>query len=332
MAGKVTLGAVNRLTAQRGHFEMVAALVRIASTLVGSRRVSYYEATAAPEEGRDPTIRDFLNPQRHIDPAEMRLLLRASRTRKSVRGTVDGLLTVVHPVQGQDGNGALLAFRVRRYLPAAHRELRKLLAVYRNFQLLHDRIERDSLTGLYNRQTFGEVISRLIHPGRAYRQRRKDKEHGYWLGMLDIDYFKRVNDEHGHLIGDEVLVLFARLMRESFRYEDRLFRYGGEEFIVILEGVSRENAFQALERFRVAVETYPFPQGTRLTVSVGFAEIQFGILPSELIDRADRALYYAKNAGRNRVCGYEDLVARGELRQIEYPSYKNVHLWMNAGS
>jgi diguanylate cyclase (GGDEF) domain len=331
MAGKVTLGAVDRLTAQRGHFEMVAALVRIASGLVGSRQVSYYEVTAATEGGQAPMVQDFLNPERQIAPQEMKLLLRAFRTRKTVRGTVEGRLTVVHPVQGHDGNGALLVFRVRRYLPAAHRELRKLLAIYRNFQLLHDRIERDALTGLYNRQYFGEVVARLIHPGRAYHQRRKDKEHGYWLGMLDVDYFKRVNDEHGHLIGDEVLVLFARLMRETFRYEDRLFRYGGEEFIVVLEGVSRESAFQALERFRLAVEAYPFPQGIRITVSAGFTEIQFGALPSEVIDRADRALYYAKNAGRNQICGYEDLVARGDLRQIEYPSHKNVHIWVKTG-
>lgn len=329
MGGKVTLDAVARLTGQRGHFEMVAALVKIASKLVGTRRIAYYVVTAA--EGV-PVVRDFLAPERKIPPPEMKLLLRSLRSHRAVRGAVDGQLTVVHPVQGPANDSGLLVFRVRRYVPAAHRELGKLLAVYRNFQLLHDRIERDSLTGLYNRQAFGEVITRLIHPGRASRNRRKDRDHGYWLGMLDIDYFKRVNDEHGHLIGDEVLVLFARLMRETFRYEDRLFRYGGEEFIAVLEGVSKESAFQALERFRVAVEAYPFPQGVRLTVSAGFAEILFGALPSEVIDRADRALYYAKGAGRNHVCGYEDLLAQGLLRQIEYPSHKHVHLWLKAGS
>lgn len=330
MAGKVTLDAVAKLTGQRDHFEMVAALVKIASKLVGTRRIAYYVATAV-EEGGGAAVRDFLASERAIPPDEMRLLLRAYRSSRIVRGTVDGRLTVVHPVQGSAGDGGLLVFRVRRYVPAVHRELRKLLGIYRNFQLLHDRIERDSLTGLYNRQAFGEVITRLIHPGRASRNRRKDKDHGYWLGMLDIDLFKRVNDEHGHLIGDEVLVLFARLMRETFRYEDRLFRYGGEEFIVVLEGVSRESAFQALERFRLAVEAHSFPQGIHLTVSAGFAEIIFGTLPSEVIDRADRALYYAKNAGRNRVYGYEDLLGQGKLRQIEYPSHKNVNLWVPVG-
>lgn len=329
MVGKVTLNEVTRLTGQRGQFEMVAALVKIASRLVGTRVVTYYLATAAAEGG-SPVVRDFLGPERQIPSSEMKLLLRALRSRRTVRGTVDGQLTVVHPVQGYAGDGGLLVFRVRHYAPAAHRELRKLLAVYGNFLSLHDRIERDSLTGLYNRQAFGEVITRLIHPGRVSRSRRKDKDHTYWLGMLDIDHFKQVNDEHGHLIGDEVLVLFARLMRETFRYEDRLFRYGGEEFIVVLEGVSHESAFQALERFRLAVAAQPFPQGVHLTVSAGFAEILFGSLPSEVIDKADRALYFAKNAGRNQVCGYEDLVANGQLRQIEYPSHKNVHLWLKA--
>lgn len=330
MGRKVTLDAVATLTGQRGHFETVAALVRVSSKLVGTRLVTYYVVTAAMEEGASPGVKDFLAPEREIPSAEMKLLQQAIRSRRQARGMVDGHLTVVHPVQGAEGSSGLLVFRLRHYVPADHRELAKLLVVYRNFQLLQARIERDNLTGLYNRQAFGEVITRLIHPGRASRSRRKDRDHSYWLAMLDIDYFKRVNDEHGHLIGDEVLVLFARLMRESFRYEDRLFRYGGEEFIVVLEGVSRESAFQALERFRVAVEGYSFPQGVHITVSAGFAEILFGVLPSEVIDRADRALYYAKGAGRNHVSGYEDLLAQGRLRQIEYPSHKHVHLWLKA--
>ncbi len=118
-----------------------------------------------------------------------------------------------------------------------------ILRIYRNFQGLLDYSERDTLTGLLNRKTFDESFLKAMAepcaaagagvagerpPGTAARAR------SYWLGVIDIDHFKRVNDNHGHLIGDEVLLLLARLMRSSFRFHDRLYRFGGEEFVVLM--------------------------------------------------------------------------------------------------
>jgi len=133
--------------------------------------------------------------------------------------------------------------------------------------------------------------------------------------VLDIDHFKRINDAFGHLYGDEILVRFARLMRETFRATDLLYRFGGEEFVVIY-GVDREDAGEApLERFRVAIERHPFPGG-RVTVSAGHARIADSTPISTLIDRADVALYYAKTHGRNQVCGWERLVKEGKLDSV----------------
>ena len=91
-------------------------------------------------------------------------------------------------------------------------------------------------------------------------ERRANTKTGYWLGVVDIDHFKRVNDGFGHLIGDEVLVLVARIMRQSFRHYDRLYRFGGEEFVVLLRGGDEEDAKAAFERFRTNVESYLFPR------------------------------------------------------------------------
>jgi len=125
--------------------------------------------------------------------------------------------------------------------------------------------------------------------------------------MLDIDFFKRVNDEFGHLYGDEVLLLFSGLMKKVFRDNDFLYRYGGEEFVVLLQTSTLKESAVALERFRSAVEAYDFPQVGKITVSIGFVQMKAGELPSSTLDKADKALYYAKEHGRNQVCSYQML-------------------------
>ena len=124
----------------------------------------------------------------------------------------------------------------------------------------------------------------------------------------------------GHLFGDEVLVHFARLMNTSFRPYDDLFRYGGEEFVAILQNVEMEKALSILERFRHAVERYDYPQVGQKTVSIGVVQIAAGQMPSTLLDRADKALYYAKQHGRNRICAYEHLVTSGQLQESDVSS------------
>ena len=134
-----------------------------------------------------------------------------------------------------------------------------------------------------------------------------------WLGVIDIDHFKRVNDSYGHLIGDEVLLLMSRLMRSSFRFDDRLYRFGGEEFVVLMRCADGDAAAQAFERLRHNVERHLFPQVGRITVSIGFTELKAGDTPNGAFERADKAVYFAKQNGRNRLCDHDELVARGLL-------------------
>jgi diguanylate cyclase (GGDEF)-like protein len=135
----------------------------------------------------------------------------------------------------------------------------------------------------------------------------------YWLGVIDIDHFKQVNDQHGHLIGDEVLLLLSRVMRSSFRFLDKLYRFGGEEFVVLMRCHSEEDAQRALDRLRTNVANHLFPRVAHVTVSVGFTDVRSGDTPPAAVERADLAVYYAKHHGRNQVRSHAALVREGEL-------------------
>jgi diguanylate cyclase (GGDEF)-like protein len=194
-----------------------------------------------------------------------------------------------------------------------------VLRIHRNFQGLLDYSERDTLTGLLNRKTFDNSFMKISAAQQAAAAELADDRRGagpsvgHWLAVVDIDHFKRVNDNFGHLIGDEVLLLLARLMRGSFRFSDRLYRFGGEEFVVLVRCADHAAAAMVFERLRANTEHYAFPQVGRLTVSVGFTEVKPGDTPSGAFERADKAVYYAKSHGRNQVRSHAELVSGGEL-------------------
>lgn len=198
-----------------------------------------------------------------------------------------------------------------------------VLRIYNNFLGLLDYSERDTLTGLLNRKTFDESFLkaagevRLSVNDRQHEQERRQSfdTSGYWLGVIDIDHFKSVNDRFGHLIGDEVLLLLSRLMRGSFRFHDRLYRFGGEEFVVLVRCPDEGAALQAFERLRRTTAQYVFPQVGRITVSVGMTRVRPGDTPSSAFARADRAVYHAKSAGRDQVCSHAALVEAGLISE-----------------
>ena len=132
--------------------------------------------------------------------------------------------------------------------------------------------------------------------------------------MIDIDFFKAVNDSHGHQIGDEVLLLMARLMNASFRFHDRLYRFGGEEFVVLMRCDNARDAGHAFERLRRNAEAHVFPRVGHITISIGFTQLMPDDAPTDALERADRAVYFAKANGRNQVQHHAELVARGRLQ------------------
>lgn len=170
-------------------------------------------------------------------------------------------------------------------------------AVKRRETDLRDTASRDSLTGLYNHGMIELLLEREI--------KRKRRSGGpVCFVMLDIDHFKTINDSYGHQAGDEVLRKIASLMNEAIRGGDSLGRYGGEEFAVILDAKDEDEAGRFCERVRAAVEATQFPYADkeiRLTVSLGYVCASADGAPYDIIRRADRGLYDAKNAGRNAI-------------------------------
>lgn len=169
----------------------------------------------------------------------------------------------------------------------------------RLYTKIEDMALKDGLTGLYNQRAFQSFLTKLFP---------KDQQEQLSLIILDIDFFKHFNDTNGHLLGNQVLIQLASVITSSIREHDVAFRFGGEEFVVLLPNTTKLQASEIAEVLRKNVEQTEFPSGGnqpggRLTVSLGVST-STGIAAStsyELFDRADKALYEAKDKGKNRV-------------------------------
>jgi diguanylate cyclase (GGDEF)-like protein len=159
------------------------------------------------------------------------------------------------------------------------------------FRQLEDLAHIDAVTGALNRRALEATFAAIERSEMV-------------LGMVDLDHFKRVNDEFSHVVGDRVLAQVVRLMRETLREHDRLGRYGGEEFVVLMPTGRQANLGALAERLRVRVEAYNWStlaNGLRVTLSAGFVAVRPDESFEDAVSRADALLYLAKSQGRNRV-------------------------------
>jgi len=180
-------------------------------------------------------------------------------------------------------------------------------------EALRDQATHDGLTGLLNRTSIVETLR--IEAERAGRERRP-----LALIMVDLDHFKRINDTHGHLAGDDVLREAARRMKRACRSYDAIGRYGGEEFLAVLPGSDRAASQAQAERLRMALASEPFAAaGASLSVtcSIGVAwrEYPQPCHTEAFVREADEALYAAKDQGRNRVVAYASLEPSRQFEQ-----------------
>jgi len=240
----------------------------------------------------------------------------------------NGLYHMVYPIVGLNGNVGYLSIDLYKKLTNTETMIiASLLSISQNFHSLLEENQKDKLTGLLNRKTFDDNISKIQDTlntiDRVKPFTGEDKRHlesacqQYWLAILDIDHFKRVNDTFGHVYGDEVLLLLSQIMRRSFRPQDLLFRFGGEEFVVVVQVEGEQIAKNVFERFRVAIEEFDFPRVGQVTISSGVTRIlEQHAIASDIVGRADQALYYAKENGRNRLFSYEELLANGTFEEV----------------
>jgi diguanylate cyclase len=176
----------------------------------------------------------------------------------------------------------------------------------RDFERIKAEAALDFLTGIANRKLFESTLEQMVREAAGLGNL------GLSLLLIDIDRFKNFNDDHGHLIGDEVLKFVAKKIREKVRGQDLVARFGGEEFAVILYQTALNGAMTVAETIRsfFAVTSLKAKMSSKnlgsITVSIGVASFSPGDSPETLVHRADRALYAAKEKGRNFVCGQED--------------------------
>ena len=174
------------------------------------------------------------------------------------------------------------------------------------FNQLENMANRDSLTNLASKRYLNLRLGDLTH--------RAEQTHlPLSVIIFDIDHFKKFNDTYGHLAGDEILKMFASILKGQLRGDDIPARYGGEEFVVVLPNTTKEDALRIADKIRGAIETHPFQTSSgsadkqvQITVSGGVASLKLdGSSTRELISAADQALYLAKEQGRNRVVGFK---------------------------
>lgn len=168
------------------------------------------------------------------------------------------------------------------------------LGMTRQRQQLQYLASHDALTGTGNRHAMNSGLADAVARRKRYDERCS-------IVILDIDQFKAINDSMGHMHADSVIAELARLIADRVRAVDRLYRFGGEEFVLILPHTSEQLSWQLAEALRMDVDEHEFLKGTRITVSAGVAELAGGEDAESWLRRADDALIRAKHAGRNRV-------------------------------
>jgi diguanylate cyclase (GGDEF)-like protein/PAS domain S-box-containing protein len=178
------------------------------------------------------------------------------------------------------------------------REMKRLEKLTKELQQTNEKLAlmsiTDSLTQVYNRQKIEREIEVELDRFRRYAT-------VFSIIMFDLDFFKEVNDEHGHDVGDKVLIELTKVVQTEIRSTDLLARWGGEEFVVLCPGIRVENVAQQADRIRRQIEEHAFGIIETMTVSFGVTEVKESDTIDSLMKRADVALYKAKESGRNRV-------------------------------
>ena len=299
------------LTSQRDGEALARALLSLleSRSLVGEASILKVYGLKGSFSGKpiehleDAVIRRFDSEQGNVRHARPNIcgVLDALQTGGPVEvpGTDEQVQRLVIPVPGRSNPLRVVVLDEVAPEPELRLQLLHVVELFGNQVELLDSRERDQLTGLLNRLAFAQRYLQMV------RANASDPTASVWLAVMDIDHFKRVNDTFGHLYGDEVLLHFAQLMERTFRYSDFLFRFGGEEFIVLLR-TTQKGAKAALERFRKVIEEFDFPGVGQITVSIGYSCAGSNMLPPDLVDQADQALYQAKQGGRNRVVRFAE--------------------------
>lgn len=195
-------------------------------------------------------------------------------------------------------------------VPISIKDYERFLTALKRLHLEISSVQRELESALFNLDPLTGTPSRLGMLSKLREQQEfVRRNHACTIAMMDLDLFKSVNDKYGHLVGDKVLIGFAHYIMAHLRPYDKVFRYGGEEFLICLADTDLETGSVIIERMREELASLPFEADGKVsfnvTVSFGIALLDADISVEQSIDRADKALYVAKAKGRNRVVSWE---------------------------
>ena len=241
---------------------------------------------------------------------EVRVDVGAAESLDELKGLIEGKLGVI-----DDGLSQFVSTQTRRAAEAGdviermtHRlkDLEQQAVHLReDLEVQHARVLMDPLTGILNRAGYTEMVTKHFARWKRYGGALS-------LAVIDLDLFKEINDRYGHAAGDKVLATVASKLKEVIRESDILCRYGGEEFVLLLPETAGQDARTMLEKLRSHIAECPFRHKdtpVRVTMSCGVSQFQANDTIDNVFERADRAMYLAKQGGRNRVCTESDLSA-----------------------
>lgn len=312
------------LSAQSSRAALTHCFIAILNNLYKPLSIALYRpeqsqiiAAKRDQELGSVRIFDYLAPleQASLPLQEVRGAFACAAEDRNVVLPTNGYNTSYFPIHGCGGVCEILAISHKPENLDNSTLYGGLLKLFENLLNIFNLAERDSLTNLYNRKAFDKTIAQL-HNEERLRYLNRSEQHCIYLAMIDIDHFKKINDQFGHLYGDEILIEFSRLLEQSLRRQDWIFRYGGEEFTAIIEDISPQHIESVLNRFREKVAQYKFAFSCKVTISIGCARIAAGGAYPMTIDKADKALYYSKEHGRNKVSVYEILLENGCIEEL----------------
>ncbi|MFN4236990.1 MAG: GGDEF domain-containing protein [Vogesella sp.] len=297
-----------KMTSQRELRELERALLELLGNFLGCNTISLYGVRNPETEPELKLLQVNDGNDRLVTPEDSGWLAAGDEARKAIAIGRDNRAPwqygghVWQVVYQKNSIIALLQIEHRPLLEEEASFLSGMVRIHENYlRLLYD-AERDMLTGLLNRRSFDARLYELLEQGNGQQT----------LALVDIDHFKLVNDRYGHIVGDEVLLLVAHHMEQILGPYAQLYRYGGEEFGIILRG-EPALAHMRLEQLRLDIAGFIFPQIGHITISIGHVGILGQMLPANVVEQADRALYYAKEHGRNQVCAYDQLLQQGNI-------------------
>ncbi|WP_065188092.1 GGDEF domain-containing protein [Shewanella woodyi] len=311
---EAVLESVVQMTGQRQLDSLAESLVSTVRQMVNAEQVEIFKID------NDLELEDAVeNLTKQGFQVSYGALLECLRSRSTVRLSTQVFEQIAIPILLKDIVVMILWVTSDQLSEQDSQMLKGFSKVYENFLSIVIESETDPLTGLLNRKAF---LPRLTKVAKLIKQEAIDcaldpascdlSAKGYWLCIFDIDKFKVINDTFGHLYGDEILIDLVKVMKATFNELDSLFRFGGDEFVVILSKREKAEMLHLCESFSHKLSIH-HGREVKVTISMGIIEINSIEEPSELLVKADKALYYIKETGRDRVGLYEDLVADGSI-------------------